>query len=220
METASTTTLSARNIRIQESEDRAERRWRADDWLEQCARMMSSPEIRQQVGPVPRTHKDPRRFARSVILSEFDGAERMNAHGTRCNNRIPESRELLFRWSCSFRPPSCRTVADVSLSPEEGRTVERSGRGLPSPAVVRLRAILPVDSGDMRQSKFEGVCAVATIPLCLHGKVKLVTEGQSRHREAHLLRFFEGDAHILDEMLHKKSGIEVVVDDSRAEIGK
>lgn len=88
METASTTTLSARIIRIQESEDRAERRWRADDWLEQCARMMSSPEIRQQVGPVPRTHKDPRRFARSVILSEFDGAERMNAHGTRCNNRI------------------------------------------------------------------------------------------------------------------------------------
>jgi hypothetical protein len=54
--------------------------------------------------------------------------------------------------------------------------------------------------------------------LRLDGEVQLMRQRQARQRQAHPLRFGQGDAHVLDEVLDEEAGIEVVVHDPRAEV--
>ena len=62
------------------------------------------------------------------------------------------------------------------------------------------------------------MCSVSAVILCLDGKIELMRQSQSRQRQAHLLRLCQRDSHIFDEMFHEKSGVEIVVHNSRTQI--
>ena len=75
----------------------------------------------------------------------------------------------------------------------------------------------PVDPREAGQGQLQGVRPVSSMALGLDRQVELFGQGQTRHRQAHAVGFVQGDAHVLDEVLDEEAGIEVVVDDSRAQ---
>ena len=68
------------------------------------------------------------------------------------------------------------------------------------------------------QSKKQRLRSQLAMTLRLHSNVELVRESQTREREIHSLRLIQGNAHVLDEVLHEEAGIEVANHHARSQI--
>ena len=82
----------------------------------------------------------------------------------------------------------------------------------------RWSRLVPVDSTHRGEGEFEGMRAVAGVPLSGDGQIELVGEREARQRQAQSSGFIEGNSHVFDEVLDEEAGVEVARDDSRAEI--
>src|SRR5437870_2987801 len=68
----------------------------------------------------------------------------------------------------------------------------------------------------MLQRQHQRLRALPSVALTLQRDVKLMRQRETRHAQAHLLRFVKGNAHVLDKMLDVKAWLEVAGHDARA----
>ena len=68
------------------------------------------------------------------------------------------------------------------------------------------------------QGQHQGVGAFLAVALGLGGDIKLVHQGQPRQGQVHPPSLFQGDAHVLDEVLDEEPGVEVAFDDAGREV--
>ena len=58
------------------------------------------------------------------------------------------------------------------------------------------------------------------MPLSSQREVELMSKSQAGQGDAKPLRFVQSDPHVLDEVLDEKTGIKVIIDNTRPQLGK
>ena len=62
--------------------------------------------------------------------------------------------------------------------------------------------------------------APLAVTLGLHCYVELVDKSEAREGDVHALRFIEGDAHVLDEMINEETWVEITFEYTGSEVIK
>ena len=75
-----------------------------------------------------------------------------------------------------------------------------------------------MDSAEVFKREHQRMSSTKAMPQVHDSVVKLVHQCEAGEYEFHAFRFFQCDAHIFDEVLDKKSGLEVSLKNTRREV--
>ncbi len=69
-----------------------------------------------------------------------------------------------------------------------------------------------MDFGEVFKREYQCVSSAPAMPECVDGLVELVCQREAWECEPHACRFFQSNPHVFDEMLDKKTWVEVALE--------